>query len=84
MENEQVKTLIQAGFPDDDIQVSGDGSHFNAIVVSTKFAEMSTVKKQQAVYATVTAQITSGEIHALSIKAYTPKEWESAQRLAVR
>ena len=47
------------------------------------FADMSPVKKQQAVYATLGDHITSGAVHALSIKTYTPEEWEKAQRLRV-
>jgi len=35
------------------------------------------VKKHQTVYATVKAQIASGELHALTIKAYTPGEWKA-------
>jgi acid stress-induced BolA-like protein IbaG/YrbA len=38
---------------------------------------MSAVKRHQTVYATLQAQIASGELHALTIKAYTPKEWKS-------
>ncbi|RKZ98638.1 MAG: BolA family transcriptional regulator, partial [Gammaproteobacteria bacterium] len=35
------------------------------------------------IYATVNSQITSGAIHALSIKAYTPKEWATASKLLI-
>jgi len=33
------------------------------------------LKEHQLVYATVNAEIASGELHALTIKAYTPEEW---------
>lgn len=83
MTPEEVKQLIQAGLPDCEVTVTGDGSHFDAIVVGNMFEGMMPVKKQQAVYATVTEQITSGALHALTIKAYTPEEWEKAQKLQV-
>jgi acid stress-induced BolA-like protein IbaG/YrbA len=83
MENEQVKALIAKAYQDCEIIVTGDGSHFDATVVSEQFSGMSSVKKQQAVYATVTEEITSGAIHALSIKTYTPDEWKKAQSLSV-
>ena len=34
------------------------------------------VKEHQLVYAAVTTQIASGELHALAIKAFTPAEWD--------
>lgn len=83
MNPDDVKALIAAGLPDCQVQVSGDGSHFETIVIGDIFADMSPVKKQQAVYATVKDRITSGELHALSIKTYTPEEWEKAQKLRI-
>ena len=83
MNPDDVKALIVAGLPDCQVQVSGDGSHFEAIVIGEIFAGLSPVKKQQVVYATVNDRIVSGELHALSIKTYTPDEWEKAQKLRV-
>ena len=83
MNPDEVKKLIEAGLPDCEVTVTGDGSHFDAIVVGEMFEGMLPVKKQQAVYATLTEQITSGALHALTIKTYTPAEWEKAQKLQV-
>ena len=83
METEAVKQLIAAGLPDCEITVTGDGSHFQATVVGEVFAGQSPVKRQQLIYATLTDQITSGELHALSIQAHTPEEWEKASKLKV-
>ena len=74
MEVEEVKRLIQAGLPDCEVMVSGDGSHFEATVVGEVFAGKTPVQKQQLVYATVSDRIASGELHALSIRTYTPEE----------
>lgn len=52
-------------------------------MVSPDFEGLSPVKKQQMVYGTVTDRITSGELHALTIKAYTPDEWEKARELQI-
>jgi len=83
MEPDQVKQLIAAGLPDCEITVTGDGSHFDATVIGDVFAGLSLVKKQQLVYATVNDKITSGELHAFTIKTYTPEEWEKASKLRV-
>lgn len=83
MEPTEVEKLIKAGLPDCDVNVKGDGSHFEAVVVGDVFDGLSLVKQQQLVYATVVERITSGELHALSIKTYTPADWERAKKLNV-
>jgi len=83
MDPTEVENLIKAGLPKCDVSVKGDGSHFEAIVVGEVFAGLSPVKKQQLVYATVVDRITSGQLHALSIKTYTPEEWAKASKLQV-
>lgn len=81
MQPEAIKDLIETGMPGCEAIVSGDGSHFEAIVVSPEFAGKSLLDKQRAVYATLGDRITNGEIHALTIKAYVPEEWEKARKL---
>ena len=84
MNPEDVQKMIQAGLPDCEVKVEGDGSHFDAIVIGKVFDGLSLVKKQQTVYATLGDKITSGELHALTIKTFTPEEWDKAQKLQVR
>lgn len=76
MRQEEVIALILAGFPDAQIQVEGEDCNFSALVISPAFSGMNLLKKQKAVLATVKQQIISGELHAMSVKAYTPEEWE--------
>lgn len=83
MDPTEVEKLIKAGLPECEVSVKGDGSHFEAIVVGEVFAGQSLVKQQQLVYATVADRIASGQLHALSIKTYTPQEWEKARKLQV-
>lgn len=54
------------------------GGHFRAVIVSEKFAGLNRVKAQQLVFATV-ADWMRKEIHALSMKTYTPEEWSDEQ-----
>jgi len=83
MEISEIQHLIEAGFPGATVTVTGDGSHFQAVVVSDAFEGKSLVAKQKMVYATVNEHIVSGELHAFTIKAYTPAEWEKASKLQV-
>ena len=75
METQAIEQLIQAGMPGSQAQVTGDGSHFEVIVISKDFEGKSLLQKQRLVMTAVREQIDSGELHALSIKTYTPDEW---------
>ena len=75
METSAIEQLIRAGLPGAEVQVTGDGSHFDAVVVSPAFAGQTPIKKQRLVMDTVRTQIASGELHALSIKTFTPDQW---------
>jgi len=83
MTTDEIKALIEAGIKDAQVTVNGGEGMFNTTVVSDQFEDLAMVKKQQMVYATVNTQITSGAIHALTIKAYTPKEWTTASKLLI-
>lgn len=78
-----VKQLIEAGIPDSEVTASGDGSHFDVTVVSSAFEGKSMVEQQRLVYASLGNTITSGEVHAINIKTYTPDEWKSASKLQI-
>jgi acid stress-induced BolA-like protein IbaG/YrbA len=75
METEAVAQLIRQGLPGAEVHVTGDGSHFEALVVSPAFEGQTPIKKQRLVLDTVRAQIASGELHALSIRTFTPGQW---------
>ena len=79
MENETVEQLIEAGLPGSKAMVTGDGRHFEAVVVSADFAGKTPLQKQRLVMNTVRKQIDNDELHALSIKTLTPEEWERQQ-----
>ena len=84
MNPEDVQKMIEAGLSDCEVKVTGDGSHFEAVVIGDIFDGLSLVKKQQKVYATLGDKITSGEVHALTIKTYTAEEFAKAQKLMVK
>ena len=52
------------------------GRHFRAVIVSEKFEGLSRVRSQQLVYQSVEEWM-GKEIHALSMKTFTPDEWTS-------
>ena len=77
MQAEQVRRLIADGLSCEELQVQGDGEHFEALVVSSLFAGKSRVQRQQLVNAVLRSYFDSGELHALSMKTVTPEEWSA-------
>lgn len=82
MQPEAIKTLLQTGIADSQVEVRVEGSHVNLVVVSPAFEGLNPVKKQQLVYAVLSEQIASGTIHAVNMKTYTPAQWEQLQSQA--
>ena len=75
---EQVKTYIEQGLPCEHIELAGDGQHFEALVVSAEFRGKSRVQQHQLVYKALGDRMRA-EIHALSMRTYSPEEWQAAQ-----
>lgn len=76
---ELIQSLISQGLPSCEASVEGDGRHWYATVVSEVFGGKSLLQQQRLVYGTLGDRLTSGEIHALSVKTYTPDDWQKAQ-----
>lgn len=77
MENSQIKSLLSQSFDDGaEIIVEGDGYHYQVVVVSNTFEGVTKVKRMQMIYQVLNDHIQSGALHALSIKPFTPTEWE--------
>lgn len=80
MQVDELKALLEAKLPGCEIvQVSGDGRHFDLIVVGAVFDGMTPVKKQQYVYAAINDRIADGSLHAVNMKTYTPAQWAALQ-----
>jgi acid stress-induced BolA-like protein IbaG/YrbA len=76
VEPSSIEDSIRAGLPVTHLTVNGDGAHFEAVIVSPSFAGLSRVKQHQLVYGALGERMRE-EIHALSMKTYSPEEWAS-------
>ena len=75
MQPEEITRLIETAMPDAQVRVlSDDNTHFEALVIAPQFEGKRALARHQLVYAALGDRV-GGEIHALSIKAYTPEEW---------
>jgi len=72
--------LVEQSIDDSKVEITGDGSKFEARVISDSFDGVSTIKRHKMVYAVLDEHIKSGAIHALTIKAFTRDEWAEKER----
>ena len=75
---DSVKDGIAAGLACEHLEVSGDGQHFQALIVAAAFAGKSRVQRHQLVYAALGERMRE-EIHALSMRTLTPDEWQKSR-----
>ncbi|RZL96087.1 MAG: BolA family transcriptional regulator [Variovorax sp.] len=80
MTAEELKAIIAAGLPCEHIALEGDGRHWYATIVSTEFEGQRPIRRHQKVYATLGAKMHTDEVHALSMKTFTPAEWAVAEK----
>jgi len=71
---EEVSDFIAAGLPCHHLEVEGDGRHFFATIVSIEFEGLARVRRHQRVYTALGDRMRE-QIHALSMKTFTPAEW---------
>ncbi|MBX3628946.1 MAG: BolA/IbaG family iron-sulfur metabolism protein [Nitrosomonas sp.] len=70
-----IKQHIEASLSCELVQIEGDdGYHFQAIIVSSKFRGKRMIQQHQLVYQALGEKMKQ-DIHALSMKTYTPEEW---------
>jgi acid stress-induced BolA-like protein IbaG/YrbA len=76
MDPNEIKTMIENGMTNLVVNVDGDGTHFEALIVSTEFEGKSLIDRHKLVYG-VLGDAMKERIHALSLKTYTPEQWEN-------
>lgn len=82
IEISQITDAIESAIKDADVRVMNpqkDGLHFDAVVISSLFSEKSLVEQHQMVMGPLKILFDS-KLHALSLKTYTPQEWEKVKK----
>lgn len=81
-----IRTRLEAAFSPHEVVIEdqsarhaghsghGGGGHYQVTIVAEAFAGKSSLERHRMVYAAV-HEAMGNEIHALSIKAYTPQEY---------
>ena len=74
---QQLESYITQYLTCEYLKVLGDdGTHFEAVIVSEAFVGKGMVQQHQLVYAALGDRMRA-EIHALSMKTYTPEQWHN-------
>ncbi len=75
MTSDELRSAIMNELLCDHVEVLGDdGQHFEAVIVSPKFTGKTMVQQHQLVYLALGDRMRE-EIHALSMRTFTPDVW---------
>ncbi|WAS04650.1 BolA/IbaG family iron-sulfur metabolism protein [Gloeomargaritales cyanobacterium VI4D9] len=78
---ETLTQLIQTHLTDAQVELqdlTGGGDHWQAVIISSNFAGKNQVQRHQMVYQAVQSVLQSNELHALTMKTFTPEEWKQS------
>lgn len=75
---EDIQRYITTGLACERVEVTGDGHHFYALIVSPAFEGQSRIARHQLVYAALGDRMRA-EIHALSMRTLTPTEFAAVK-----
>lgn len=76
MEASVVRDKVQQALPDAQVHVEGEGDRFDVTVVAPEFEGLPRVKQHRKVYAALGDDL-RGELHALTVKTFTPEQFQS-------
>ena len=74
MDLQSIETDLRVALGDCTIEMDSEGNKLAVEIVSDVFEGLSRVKRQQLVYKALNERIESGEIHAVSMRTYSPEE----------
>jgi stress-induced morphogen len=83
---EQLKDRLEALAPGTRAEVedlTGTQDHFQAVIVSPAFTNKIAVEQHRMIFQWVHPEIDSGEIHALSLKTYSPEQYAKRQQTQI-
>ena len=70
---ENIKEWIEQNLAESEVEISGDGRHFDAVIVCAGFAGKTRIQQHQMVYAALGDRMKE-DIHALSMRTMTPED----------
>ncbi|MBT8146201.1 MAG: BolA/IbaG family iron-sulfur metabolism protein [Gammaproteobacteria bacterium] len=74
MDSESIAQLLTAELPECEIKVEGGDGKYLVSAVGPVFEGLNAVKRQQRVYQVLNPHISSGAIHAVTMRLFTQDE----------
>jgi monothiol glutaredoxin len=78
----EVEAMITLAYPGAEIHIEGQGCDLSITVISERFEDLTMIKQHQGIMAALNEPLTSGRLHAVILKTYTPAQWQAQQPAA--
>jgi acid stress-induced BolA-like protein IbaG/YrbA len=75
LDPEQIKQLLNSELPECEVTVEGGDGKYLVTAVGNLFDGLNAVKRQQKVYQILNEHISSGAIHAVTMRLFTVEEF---------
>lgn len=72
---ERIETLAP-GTRAEVVDLTGTQDHYQALIVSPAFEGKMMIEQHRMVFKLFQSEVDSGEVHALTLKTYTPEQYE--------
>jgi acid stress-induced BolA-like protein IbaG/YrbA len=83
MKSQELKSRIESLAPGTQAEITdltGTEDHYQALVISPAFEGKLMIEQHRLVYGLLKAEVDSGEVHALTLKTYSPAQWSKASQ----
>ena len=77
MDPDQIKQLLDVELSQSEVTVEGGDGKYLVTVVSNLFDGLNAVKRQQRIYQVLNEHISSGAIHAITMRLFTVEEFNA-------
>jgi len=77
LNSDSITQLLTAEFPECEINVEGGEGKFLVTAIGDVFDGLNAVKRQQQIYQVLNPHISSGAIHAVTMRLYTREEFDA-------
>ena len=75
MESDDVIAAIKQILPSAEIHLEGADCNYTALVISEAFTGKSPLQRELQILGCFREELTSGTLHALTVRTFTPAEW---------
>lgn len=76
---DEIRTILEKALPVSSLEMqdlTGGGDHWQVFIVSPAFEGKGLIEQHQMVYQALRDEMGDQRIHALSLKTFTPAQWD--------